>query len=216
MTLYLDIHSHQTALDTDSPTLLNVEAPFGRIESHPTCSIGLHPWHLDDVPAGMAALKTWASHPHVLAIGECGLDTMCETPMPKQIDAFEQQIALANHLQKPLIIHCVRAFAECIALLKQATVPVIFHGFQKHPAMAQELVDHGFYLSFGSALIPDKSNAHDSFLEAPLDRVFLETDNSGMSIREIYKAAAALRQMDEEELATRLQQNYMTVFKHDL
>lgn len=210
---YLNIHSHQASSNPDNLTVVSLYNDFGTADDLDFCSIGLHPWHLNDLSDKMKEIEQRATEPNILAIGECGLDKACDTPWNIQEQAFEWQIELANRLKKPLIIHCVRAFSEAIAILKSAKVPVIFHGFQKHPELAQELISHNFYLSFGKALYDTKENAIESFKIIPADRFFLETDNSTLAIQDIYKAAAALRNISENELIEQIQQNYKTVFK---
>jgi TatD DNase family protein len=53
-----------------------------------------------------------------------------------------------------MIIHCVKAWAEVFSLLEngKVKVPVIFHGFNKSKSLAHEIVEQGYYLSFGKAL----------------------------------------------------------------
>lgn len=212
MTRYLDIHSHTAFSDPDVLTLCSLYTDFFRVHTMTACSIGLHPWHLDNAPHDLETLTALAHLPQVFAIGECGLDKTCATSMATQEKIFTAQIDLANRVNKPLIIHCVRAFAEAIALLKQARVPVIFHGFQKNPALMRELLDQGYYLSFGAALTQGKKNAIDSWGMAPTERLFLETDDSALPIQTLYHTAASLRDITEDTLVTQLQRNYQTVF----
>lgn len=219
MTSYIDIHTHaQSATGRDAASqdifaLYNLHDGFHRAASLQNCSIGIHPWYLDEVDKKFDDLLRYATLPSVRAIGECGLDKNCPTDFDLQTEIFKRQIDLANRLGKPLIIHCVRAFEQAITLLKQATVPVIFHGFQKNPALAQNLVAQGFYLSFGAALTQDKKNAIDSLSLVSADRFFLETDDAAISIRDIYQKAAALRQTSEDVLIEQIHRNYRTVFK---
>jgi Tat protein secretion system quality control protein TatD with DNase activity len=90
----------------------------------------------------------------VVAIGECGLDRNIDLPLDIQTSIFKRHIELAETLQKPLVIHCVRAFSELIALKKntKSTVPWIIHGFHKKEEVFQQLLKHDFYFSFGAAM----------------------------------------------------------------
>ncbi len=176
------------------------------------CSMGLHPWYLGEVSAQMALLAHYARHRQVLAIGECGLDKICTTPWALQLEAFRQQIALAEQLKKPLIVHCVRAYTEIMALLKTVVVPVIIHGFQKKPELAAALLGQGFYLSFGKALLENKAQAAASLAATTADRFFLETDHAALPIRRIYEAASEIRKTGPDELILQLQKNFKTVF----
>lgn len=212
MKRYLDIHSHTRSADPDTWTLRNVYQDFDTLASDEICSVGLHPWYLDNWSNEIDIIRTLASMPNIPAIGECGLDTLCTTPMDMQIDAFQRQIDIANSINKPLIIHCVRAFSETLKILEQANIPAIFHGFVKNPALATELLHHGHYLSFGAALTEGKKNAIDSLVMVPADRFFLETDDSNVPIQAIYQAAAAIRNISEDALVDQIHKNFQTVF----
>lgn len=106
----------------------------------------------------------------------------------------------------------MRAHAEVIALLKQTPVqvPVVFHGFNKSKELAQQLIALGYYLSFGKGL--EKQGLQEVMAALPIAKIFLETDNSTISIPEIYTYAAAAFQIDEDSLSLRLQKNAAKVF----
>lgn len=180
------------------------------------CSIGLHPWYLepDAWEKELEQLRSLAQKENMLAIGECGLDKITETPWELQLQAFKVQIDLANEVRKPLIIHCVRAFEELLHVFREKApqVPVIIHGFHKKTAVAEKLLAAGFYLSFGKALLANDT-AHEAFLHTPEDRFFLETDDADINIAEIYKAAAILRKTSEETIILRAQSNFQKVFR---
>ena len=148
----------------------------------------------------------------MVAVGETGLDKVCTTDFTLQQAVFAAHIQLANELQKPLIVHCVRAHAEAMSLLKQhnVNVPVLFHGFAKSKELALQLVAQGYYLSFGHGL--KKENLIAVLAALPLEQVLLETDNSTAFIDEIYRLAAAAFQIDEESLSLQLQKNAAKVF----
>lgn len=210
---YIDIHTHQQHRDDDILSICNLHHDFERVAQLTACSIGVHPWHIhDDGQDQIKTLSAWGKHEAVLAIGECGLDKICKTDFDTQKTVFMQHIQLANAVQKPLIIHCVRAYDEVIALLRHAHVPVIFHGFQKSPELAQTLLHHGFYLSFGAALTENKKNAIESVARIPADRLFLETDDGSTNIRTIYQHAADLRNITSHILGDQIRHNFKTVF----
>lgn len=213
METYLNIHSHIPSSDPATRTLVSLYADFEWIQHIQYGSIGLHPWYLDDWEQKTSLIEQLIPLPQIMAVGECGLDKACNTPWDIQIKAFQYQLDLAEKIQKPLIIHCVRAFAEILEMIKSVTVPVIFHGFEKHPDLVKELVSHGAYLSFGKALVERKINAIESLKAIPADRFFLETDDSEISIQDIYRAAFLIRNLSEQELTAQLHHNYNTVFK---
>jgi TatD DNase family protein len=192
--------------------IVNVYEHFEGIPQTGWFSAGLHPWHLPE-PIDLSPLKQVAMQPNVLAIGECGLDKVCTTDWDLQLSAFTQQIELANNIGMPLILHCVRAWEEVIATLKhhKVSVPVIFHGFNKSN-IASRLIDNGYYLSFGKALLSQGSPAGAAIASVPAHRFFLETDDSEISITDIYAAAATLRQTEQDDVILQLRQNSKTVF----
>jgi TatD DNase family protein len=211
---YINIHTHHI-LSSNSENifeLVNAYDQFNNINPDVYCSMGLHPWYLKDLKSQLEALHQYSNNAHVLAIGECGLDKVCATDWNLQLLAFQSQIELAQELNKPLIIHCVRAYSEVLSIVQKVQVPVIFHGFNKKPALAMEIVQQGHYISFGAALLKDNDTVHEAFSRIPPDRFFLETDDAGINITEIYQAAAHIRKTGEEVIILQLQQNFKKVF----
>ena len=86
--------------------------------------VGIHPWHISAtvtpvVRNEMNVLASLAGHPQVLAIGEAGLDKLADAPMVVQIKVFEYQARLSVELDKPLVIHLVKAMSELLKLKQQ-------------------------------------------------------------------------------------------------
>lgn len=212
--LYINIHTHHTKPVEGIISIGNLYKDFDAIESDSLYSVGLHPWYItaEAWQDQIAVVKEKSRLQNVVAIGEAGLDKVTETDFGLQQTVFAQHIQLANEVQKPLIVHCVRAHAEVIALLKQTPVqvPVIFHGFNKSKELAQQLISLGYYLSFGKGL--EKKGLQEIMAALPIAKIFLETDNSTASIAEIYTYAAAAFQIDEDSLSLRLQKNAAEVF----
>lgn len=217
----IDIHCHTRAL-SDAIQLIsldvNADISFDEIASY--FSLGIHPWYIDKLNHRDALIKleNVSRHPWLLALGECGLDKAIATPMPLQMDVFSDQILLAKRLDKPLIIHCVRAFNELLQLKKELAANQIWliHGFNAHPVLATELLKQGCYLSFGKALLHNTGKARQTFSSVPLDRLFLETDAcNDITIGEIYMAAAKIRGLEISELQRQIVANFKRVFTHD-
>ena len=120
---------------------------------------------------------------------------------------------MAEKHQKPLIIHCVSAFQELIAIKKELsiTVPIIIHGFSKNEILANQLIREGFYLSFGKYLIknPELKNV---FKQLPLNQVFLETDTIEETIEDVYTLAASYKEIEVETVKIQLLKNFKFVF----
>lgn len=176
--------------------------------------MGLHPWYIDALhwQEQLEQLSHYSTGSRVVAIGECGLDKVCTTAFSLQQEVFGRQISLANTIGKPLLIHCVRAFAEVQWWLQKnkVQVPVIFHGFAKSTTLAQQLISKGYYLSLGKAL---QLPAVQQLLRAiPLQQVFFETDDSTIGIEKIYALAANALQIDVNTLSLQIKKNAAAVF----
>lgn len=211
-----NIHTHTPTLDPATPEIESVY--FGQPEPgrSPMQSFGLHPWYLagPDLVAAKAWLYEHAARPETRAIGEAGLDKLTATPRSLQLEAFHICFEASEAFRKPLILHCVRAFDDILALKKQwkPAQPWIFHGFEKNPETARRLLDAGCFLSFGAALFRPNSHTPDALRQTPADRFFLETDDSDHAIEAVYERAGTIRDMAPADLQVQVQQNFESVF----
>lgn len=209
--IYLDVHTHH--IQPGARYIYNIHRYFNQACMHEHLSAGLHPWYLTSQwDQELDALSQLAVSPQVLAIGECGLDKRCKTPLPRQQAALVAQMHLAQSLNKPVIIHCVGAYAELLQLYRQFgwTVPLIFHGFRKKIPLALEIIRHGHYLSFGDAIF--KPGPADCLQALTLEQVFLETDDSPYPISAVYNQAAHIKNIPVEMLSLQLQKNWQKIF----
>ncbi|SEJ03699.1 TatD DNase family protein [Dyadobacter sp. SG02] len=223
--MFLDVHTHVPVGDVSpgepspgNPSILAIEnrhSHFGESTGSRYVSAGLHPWYIrpETLADDFEKLSRYAVQPQVIAIGECGLDKLTATDWDTQCRAFEWQIALAEELRKPLVIHCVKAFQECLAFLRETSVPVIFHGVNNRLSLIRPVIEAGYFLSFGKTLLHPNAAILDTFRAVPLEQLFLETDDSPTDIREIYKTAARLRNIPEKEIVLQLESNFGKVFK---
>lgn len=211
---FFDIHSHKPAVPDDTVKIINILSGFDNIPSGGYYSAGLHPWHLDigTIQHEWLLLQRACNDQNVVAIGECGLDKVYKTDWTLQMEYFIKQIALAISLQKPLIIHCVRAFDEVLKILKEqrVNVPVIFHGFNRSAEMAVNIIEQGYCLSYGKHLFNDAIK--EVFSTVPRDRIFLETDDSDFRIEEIYEEAARILEIPLSEMKVLIDQNILRIF----
>ncbi|MDO8998399.1 MAG: TatD family hydrolase [Bacteroidota bacterium] len=215
--MFINIHTHQEIHDAKIEVVnLDVDSNEKTIQY----TYGLHPWYLDKKTfrSKLSTLAIVANEKRCLAIGECGLDKICDVDFSLQEDAFVEQIIIANKINKPLIIHCVKAFNEVINCLNlnNNKVPVIIHGFNNNENIARVMVNEGYYFSFGKALLGYDSNAAKAIKNVGRKNFFLETDDSEFSIKYIYKKAAELLGIDEEILQQQVQSNFENVFKRKL
>lgn len=204
--MYFDFHTHREPPPGVRAMVVLRPEEKARFEEAAYCCVGLHPWYLDpaDGQTGFDWVAQKAADTKVLAIGETGLDKLRGPAMDFQQSIFLKHAALAESVGKPLVIHCVRAFPELLAIQRdfRPTVPWIVHGFQKGPQLAEDLLRAGFYLSFGAALLsPDGHPVVEAFRGVPHDRFFLETDDrEDISIGSVYARAAAIKGVGVEEV----------------
>ena len=214
--MFINLHTHTSASDPEIVEIVN-QYPSQIDSGLKHFSIGIHPWHIheDQIDEELGIIEIVASTPNCIAIGECGLDKRIDTPMHLQINVFEKQLILAEKLQMSVIIHCVAAFNEVIAIKNRLKikVPLVIHGFSKNEATAKQLVENGFYLSFGKYLLrnPELENV---FNFVPNDRFFLETDTAQEDIRAVYNLAAKYKAITLGRLMEIVQNNFNTVFKN--
>lgn len=211
---FFNFHTHQFKNQSNVLELIN-QYPQEFDATIPFYSIGIHPWYIkeDQIDAELKIIEEKLQSKNCLAIGECGLDKRIEIPMEQQIIVFEKQLLLAEEYQKPVVIHCVAAFQEVIALKKKMkiSVPMIVHGFSKNSQVAAQLIKEGFYISFGKYLLrnPDLKTV---FQAVPNDRFFLETDTIEESIEQVYELASQYKGLTIKELQKMVLDNFNTVF----
>ena len=89
---------------------------------------------------------------------------------------------------------------------------MIFHGFIGSAEQAQRALGKGYYLSFGERCAKSPKTI-EALRITPLDRIFVETDESTVSIEQIYHLIASLRGISIEELTDAIEQNYNRIFR---
>lgn len=212
---YFNLHTHQFTNQSDVLELVN-QYPKDFDASIPFYSIGIHPWYIDDsrLDEDLKIIEEKLQTKNCLAIGECGLDKRIEVPFDLQVSVFEKQLELAQKFKKPVVIHCVAAFQEVMAIKKKMkiNVPMIIHGFSKNNQLAEQLIAAGFYLSFGKYLLknPDLKSV---FQNVPNDRFFLETDTVEESIKQVYELASEYKALKLKELESIISSNCRNVFE---
>lgn len=204
---YINLHTHHDVSEDDIFAIRNLDA-LSHFNATDYFSVGFHPWYL---PGENEKLKL-ATQRNVLAIGECGLDRLSQVDFELQISVFTEQIQLANQLNKPLIIHCVKAHQEVLSLLKKEDnkQSVIFHGFNNRESILDEIITAGGFVSLGPAL--RNESLQEVVRGIPLGRVFLETDDKESSIQELYQLASEVFSISISELQIQIATNFARVF----
>jgi TatD DNase family protein len=214
MTKFINLHTHTFSNLSDVIEVVN-QYPWEFDASIPSYSIGIHPWYIDEnrLETDLETIKQKLQLDKCLALGECGLDKRIEIPLELQISVFKQQLELVKETQKPIVLHCVAAYDEVIAIKKEMKMenPMIIHGFSKNEKVAQSLLKNGFYLSFGKYLLrnPDLEKV---FTFAPENQILLETDTIEESIYQVYEKAAAIKGISIEEMKAIVFTNFSKIF----
>lgn len=177
---FSDIHTH-----TPGKPLSILSVPVSEVdqivlrnaigETEQYYSLQLHPWHLkteEDILQFTVKVRELREDPHFIAVGECGLDGLAGTPLPLQLKAFRAALQIADELQKPVIIHCVKLWSELIAETRGHKGLMIIHGFRKGPALAQQMLDAGFSLSLGTRYNEEVMKL------IPAEKLYRETDEN--------------------------------------
>ena len=214
---------------------------------HVYATIGLHPIHTsksyhDEKELGeggkeftsrgealdASAYEDLGKDPRVIAIGECGLDyyRVDESTKDVQIDAFAQQIEVANRLEKPLMLHIRNAYDDAIEVLRtHAKVRGDVHFFAGDWGVAKRFLDLGFTLSF-TGVITFARDYDEVIKNAPLEMLLSETDapyvtptphrgkrNESSYIPLIVQKIADIRGQAPDVVATQLLENARRLFR---
>jgi len=177
-------------------------------------SIGFHPYNVGkvDEEETLTGVRMAVEHPRILAVGETGLDKSIKTPMEDQLRIFEKQVKIAESFDLPVILHVVRSFNEMIGFMKahQPVAPMIIHGYNGSAQMVEDLVEAGFLISFGEAITRAHSKIIEALQRVPVEKMFLETDEGDMDIRELYGFAAEVKDVSEDHLRMQIFENART------
>lgn len=172
-------------------------------------SCGIHPWFTENDLIQMEKLTKIVCNDNILAIGEAGLDKLRGDILGKQIEIFIKQVEISEKVNKPMIIHCVKAWDELLQI-KNRIKPNqkwIIHGFRGKPELAKQLLKNGFYISIGEHFNKETLKA------IPPDRLFLETDDSTKSIIDIYQEVEHCLNTNIVELVLQINDNFDKIFK---
>jgi TatD DNase family protein len=203
---YFNVHSHHH--DNKNLTIFQASS----ILEDCWFSFGIHPWEANS-NIDFSMFHEILKHQNCLATGEIGLDRLKGKDLSKQLEIFTKQIELSEELQLPVIIHCVKAWNE-LKKLKRAIKPTqnwIYHGFSKTNIL-EDVISEGLFVSFGAAILRNPKLMEAS-TNVPLEKLFLETDDSTISIEIIYSKFAIAKQITLQELKEIQFSNLKRVFK---
>jgi TatD DNase family protein len=196
-------------------------------------AVGVHPHDAKTLTKEvLEELRALASHTKVVAIGEIGLDFYRDlSPRDKQRQAFQQQLALAREVGKPVIIHDREAHEAVMAILRHwvegshESVGVL-HCFSGDLAMAQEAIELGFYISIASPVtFKNARRLRELVRQLPLEKLLIETDcpylaphphrgkrNEPAYVRLVAEEVARVKMTSLEEVASITTFNALNLF----
>ncbi len=192
-------------------------------------AVGSHPDDADHVDGKLLAqYRLLAQNSRVRAIGEIGLDYHYEdVPRARQINAFEDQLDLAEALNLPVIVHMREAWQDAMEIIgRHPSVRGVFHCFSGSKECAQWLVERGWYIGFtGVVTFKNARKAVECAQSIPLERILIETDcpymapepfrgrrNDSRFVPLVAEKLAQLRGVPKEEMGRITTENAMRLF----
>jgi TatD DNase family protein len=244
----IDTHAHLDALD-DPPTVTLARARAAGVTRVVTIGTGLESSHealrQAESDAGVSAvlgihphdaggeearrvpeLRELLDHEHAVAVGETGLDYYRDyAPRDAQVRLFEKQLALAEELDLPAVIHTRAAVAETAAVLAGFAGTVILHCFSDVDALPVA-IERGYYVSFaGNVTYRGAGALRAAAGGVPLDRILAETDcpylapqpvrgqqNEPAFVMHTLDVLASARGTTPDELGTQIDANATAAF----
>ena len=166
-----------------SSDIASSRASIALAEKYPFfyASVGVHPHEVSKMrEADIDTLRELSKHPKVVAIGEIGLDFYYDlSPRDDQRYWFKRQLALAEELDMPVIIHSRDASQECFDIISASNVRKgVIHCYSGSAPMAQDYADMGFYIGIGGSLTFKNNKKTVEVVEKlPLEKILIETDS---------------------------------------
>ena len=202
-TYFIDFHTHlniNDPLPVPENVLRVLSVPLEQallpVPHNTVKTLELHPWQGADYTSEFASAAAGISF---AGIGEVGLDRLKgKLPLPEQINIFTQTALLAEDLQKPLTIHCVKCFSELLAVYKKLRwkTPTVIHYFRSNLQLAQQLWQHTDFILSLPPVIVQQPQLLEFLRQNPgyLQRIVLETDDpdAGDIIRHYHNIAGIL------------------------
>lgn len=174
-----------------------------------------------------------------VGIGECGFDYwhQSDETYEAQREVFLAQVALANEVGKPLMLHLRNAkngqgrnaYDDALEILKsEAKVKGNAHFFAGTIQQAKQFFDIGYTVSF-TGVITFAKDYEELVKYVPLDMMHGETDcpyvapapyrgrrAEPIMVQEVYKAIATIKGLDEETIRKQLVKNSVNLYNLSL
>ena len=178
-------------------------ADFERVRALATAhgdayALGIHPLFTphateQDLQALEQALNQAQGDPHLVAVGEIGLDGFVPgLDMARQQHFYRAQLALAQRHGLPVLLHVRRSADALLSGLRQCpVVGGLAHAFNGSRQQADQFMAMGFKLGFGGALTFERAlQLRRLASDVPLNALVLETDAPDIPPRWLYRTQA--------------------------
>ena len=158
------------------------ERGFALAAEHPNVflAVGVHPSESGKVAMDQFdTLRSHARHPRVVAIGETGLDFFRDyAPREAQERWFRAQLALADEVGLPVVIHQRSALDDVLGILEETRPQAggVLHCFDQDATTVARAQKLGFKLGLGGVLTYGHEALDEAIRTAPEDMLLLETD----------------------------------------
>ena len=160
-------------------TIAGARATLTRTEEHDGvyACLGVHP-HEAAEPGDLDELRALLAHPRAVAVGETGLDYYRDyAPRDAQQHLFDEHLALARELGKPVVIHTRNADDDTRTRLLAHDGPVVLHCFSS-PGLLDAALERRWYVSLaGNVTYKNAYDLRAAVRRVPRDRLLAETDS---------------------------------------
>jgi TatD DNase family protein len=236
---WIDSHVHLQACDADAADgsagiaiqLVNATGPadwlaVARLAHHGSTrrykAFGVHPWKVADCEEGwLDQLRAYLEADDVVSVGEIGVDQWIEPRDERlQQEVFVAQLELANTMQLPPTLHCLRAWQPLLEGLRSCPPKqgFLLHAFAGSLELQRQLLDLGGHFSFSAyAADPHRKRMREAVAYCPLDRLLVETDAPDMTeapaaIADGYRWIADHRSCELATLSDAVQRTFTSLF----
>ena len=185
-------------------------------------SLGYHPWWLAEQynwQCFVKKVKQSIEHPNFYAWGEIGLDRSCSIPLEKQFKLWDQlQELILGYPPRPVILHCVGAYADFLSLLKPfKNFALIFHDYRGNTQLTEQFLRKypNLCFSFGPEILKNDQKYRQTIELLALEKLFLETDEKKMEcLSDLYHCVAQIKGIKKETLVQTILENFKKKAPH--
>jgi TatD DNase family protein len=198
-------------------------------------ALGLHPWELGnlgtfEIDDNLRFIERNIAS--AVAVGEIGLDydkrVLKTASKELQKEVLGRLLDIAKKYAKPAIIHSRYAWKDALHLIQNVSMDkAVFHWFTGFSSVLQDIIEAGYFISATPATEYHKEHRR-AVREAPLQRLFLETDcpvtygrearyeSQPADVLRSLEAVSKLKDIDEATIAEQTTSNAINFFSLDI